>query len=261
MGGWLACCRRCLGAHVALQRTTDVTDWCCAGICPPICPRGHGLRAQLLQPCAAPPQVRYVCNGGASMDSVISSIQEPSSCSYLITISTPRLCKHPDFRSVPPPVSAIKCIPHPTEGGVGPAASGGRQAAAGGQVVALPGGAEGQCRAGGECGGAAGGAAGGGGGTRQGRPGGSEAAEPPHAEPDVQQPANWTSPYDEDEVFLDAEEGWVEGVGGEAAMDPELYDAMYFAARDLGEEEDEYEDPDEGEDPAPSGATGQRDEL
>lgn len=51
--------------------------------------------------------MRYQC--GPDGDSVISSLIEPRSCHYLITIRTPRLCKHPAFRERPPTVGIIKC--------------------------------------------------------------------------------------------------------------------------------------------------------
>jgi hypothetical protein len=79
---------------------------------------------------------------------VVASVTEPASCSYVITISTPRLCKHPAFRKEPPPVDAIKCIPRPKPGEAGGGEQAGEQAgdaAASGAVVALPSPAEGQC--------------------------------------------------------------------------------------------------------------------
>ena len=36
-------------------------------------------------------------------------LQEPSTCNYLLTVATPRLCKHPDFRIQAGPVGYIVC--------------------------------------------------------------------------------------------------------------------------------------------------------
>lgn len=62
-------------------------------------------------------EVRFMCDPGSSSssstvgDTVITSITEPHSCHYVITVATYRLCKHPEFRQHPAPVVAVKCYP------------------------------------------------------------------------------------------------------------------------------------------------------
>jgi hypothetical protein len=57
-------------------------------------------------------EVRFTCDPGSSTsDTVITSITEPHSCHYVITVATYRLCKHPEFRQHPAPVVAVKCYP------------------------------------------------------------------------------------------------------------------------------------------------------
>lgn len=57
-------------------------------------------------------EVRFTCDPGSSTgDTVITSITEPHSCHYVITVATYRLCKHPEFMQHPAPVVAVKCYP------------------------------------------------------------------------------------------------------------------------------------------------------
>lgn len=41
-------------------------------------------------------QVRFTC--GSEQTNILSSIKEPSTCSYVILFTTPLLCKHPVFQ-------------------------------------------------------------------------------------------------------------------------------------------------------------------
>jgi len=66
------------------------------------------------------------------------SVQEPSSCTYTLTIATPRLCKHPAFQQQPPPAALIQCHALPEEGG-------GVEAGAGSCAVADSGAEHGSC--------------------------------------------------------------------------------------------------------------------
>jgi protein OS-9 len=60
-------------------------------------------------------EVRFVC--GRAGQTVLSEIREPSSCSYVFIISTPRLCKHPAFQDKIPAASPIVCYPAETQTG------------------------------------------------------------------------------------------------------------------------------------------------
>lgn len=60
-------------------------------------------------------EVRFTC--GSSPDTLMVSVREPSSCTYTVTIATPRLCKHPAFQQQPPPAALIQCHALPEEGG------------------------------------------------------------------------------------------------------------------------------------------------
>lgn len=61
-------------------------------------------------------EVRYVCAPGAQ--TLLASVKEPRSCSYVFTVATPRLCKHAAFQHEPPKVVPIGCYPvHPPSGG------------------------------------------------------------------------------------------------------------------------------------------------
>ncbi|KAL6782156.1 hypothetical protein ACKKBF_B10870 [Auxenochlorella protothecoides x Auxenochlorella symbiontica] len=52
-------------------------------------------------------EVRYTC--GQDDKSIIQSVREVESCSYVVTILTPLLCAHDDFVSVEPPPQEIHC--------------------------------------------------------------------------------------------------------------------------------------------------------
>lgn len=73
-------------------------------------------------------EVRFTC--GSSPDTLMVSVREPSSCTYTVTIATPRLCKHPAFQQQPPPATLIQCHALPEEGGGTEAAGAGSCAAA-----------------------------------------------------------------------------------------------------------------------------------
>lgn len=60
-------------------------------------------------------EVRFTC-GVDGAGTRLASIQEPSSCRYIITISTPRLCKHAAFQEQPQAATPIRC--HPLAEGV-----------------------------------------------------------------------------------------------------------------------------------------------
>lgn len=81
-------------------------------------------------------EVRFTC--GTSSDTLLVSVQEPSSCTYTLTIATPRLCKHPAFQQQPPPAALIQCHALPEEGG-------GVEAGAGSCAVADSGAEHGSC--------------------------------------------------------------------------------------------------------------------
>lgn len=53
-------------------------------------------------------EVRFVCGGD---DTLLTSVKEPASCSYVVTVTTPRLCKHPGFQQQPVPAALIQCHP------------------------------------------------------------------------------------------------------------------------------------------------------
>lgn len=55
-------------------------------------------------------EVRYTC-GNAQVASTIVDVKEPSSCTYLITVTTPLLCKHPVFKPKRETVLTIPCFP------------------------------------------------------------------------------------------------------------------------------------------------------
>ena len=59
-------------------------------------------------------EVRFVCGRGTQ--ALLEDVQELVSCSYVFTVSTPRLCKHPAFQDAPVPITLIKCYPE-LEGG------------------------------------------------------------------------------------------------------------------------------------------------
>lgn len=53
-------------------------------------------------------EVRFTCGG---QDTLLTSVKEPASCSYVVTVTTPRLCKHPGFQQQPVPAALIQCHP------------------------------------------------------------------------------------------------------------------------------------------------------
>ena len=55
-------------------------------------------------------EVRFVC-GVAGSDTLLASVREPASCTYVVTVATPRLCKHPEFTTAAPPAALITCRP------------------------------------------------------------------------------------------------------------------------------------------------------
>ena len=231
--------------------------------------------APLPLPLLPPPQVRFVCSGAsAGGESTITSIKEPASCSYVLTIATPRLCKHPEFRSAPPPVAAIRCIPHASAAADGTAAVHAPNGGASRTAAALPAGAgDGECAAEGSCGvSAASEAAGaetaaataaegaaaegldaGGSGGAAGQPGVPEAAEQPAAAaanatvppPYGYEGEEWDDPYSPYEGLVDgAKVDAMEGGG----LEPEVLDEMFSVAmQEIARDEDGGEGGDEGE--------------
>eukprot|EP00887_Chlorella_sp_A99_P002107 scaffold21.g2107.t1 len=87
-------------------------------------------------------EVRFLC--GPDSEGIITSLQEPRSCHYRITIRTLRLCKHPAFQEQPLPVSVIRCY-HEEQEGAAAAAEGG-----GGSDAGEASEGQGTCSAGGE---------------------------------------------------------------------------------------------------------------
>nr|XP_035933876.1 protein OS-9 isoform X10 [Halichoerus grypus] len=71
--------------------------------------RGPGI-PELLSPMKdAPCLLKFLCDEGAGMSGdYIDRVDEPLSCSYVLTIRTPRLCPHPLLR--PPPSAAPQAI-------------------------------------------------------------------------------------------------------------------------------------------------------
>lgn len=53
-------------------------------------------------------EVRFTCGHGAA-DTLLTSVREPASCTYVVTIATPRLCKHPGFQAAPREPALITC--------------------------------------------------------------------------------------------------------------------------------------------------------
>ena len=66
-------------------------------------------------------EVRFVC-GRAGQQTVLTEVREPSSCSYVLTLATPRLCKHPAFQDKIPTAVPIVC--YDMGGGEGEAGAG-----------------------------------------------------------------------------------------------------------------------------------------
>lgn len=59
-------------------------------------------------------EVRFTCGHGAA-DTLLTSVREPASCTYVVTIATPRLCKHPGFQAAPREPALIQCHMVPEE--------------------------------------------------------------------------------------------------------------------------------------------------
>jgi len=57
-------------------------------------------------------EVQFFCENDVHRPtSFISEIKEPSSCRYLVTVSTPLMCKHPTYKPKKEKVQSIYCIP------------------------------------------------------------------------------------------------------------------------------------------------------
>eukprot|EP01117_Protostelium_nocturnum_P018220 TRINITY_DN7585_c0_g1_i1.p1 TRINITY_DN7585_c0_g1~~TRINITY_DN7585_c0_g1_i1.p1 ORF type:complete len:402 (+),score=127.89 TRINITY_DN7585_c0_g1_i1:138-1343(+) len=52
--------------------------------------------------------VRYECSPDTS--TMISSIREPSTCTYVVTIASPYICKHPNYRPKKERIDVISCV-------------------------------------------------------------------------------------------------------------------------------------------------------
>jgi len=55
-------------------------------------------------------EIRYYCSNDKLGASIVD-LKEPSSCSYIFSISTPHLCKHPDYKPPKEKLQTIKCVP------------------------------------------------------------------------------------------------------------------------------------------------------
>ncbi|PSC72091.1 endoplasmic reticulum lectin 1-like isoform B [Micractinium conductrix] len=66
-------------------------------------------------------EVRFTCGADAGGTRLLS-IKEPASCAYVLTVATPRLCKHPAFAEQPQAASLIRCHPLGEGGGAAAAA-------------------------------------------------------------------------------------------------------------------------------------------
>lgn len=53
--------------------------------------------------------VHFIC-GDAGIDQFVS-VKEDRSCHYRVVIATPRLCKHPAFRTQLPSARTVRCAP------------------------------------------------------------------------------------------------------------------------------------------------------
>jgi hypothetical protein len=93
-------------------------------------------------------EVRFTC--GAGGDTLLASVKELASCSYVVTITSPRLCKHPAFQQQHEPAALIQCHPVPEAEAAAAAAAGSCAAgaagscAAGADVNAVDGGSSGE---------------------------------------------------------------------------------------------------------------------
>lgn len=59
-------------------------------------------------------ELRLVC--GTSGQTLLLEVREPRSCSYVFTVATPRLCKHPEFQETAAPATPIPCYQIEHEG-------------------------------------------------------------------------------------------------------------------------------------------------
>ncbi|KAL4452342.1 hypothetical protein ABPG75_008004 [Micractinium tetrahymenae] len=87
-------------------------------------------------------EVRFTCatDGGGTR---LAAVKEPSSCRYILTVATPRLCKHPAFQEQPVSAALIRCHPLPEEEEAGGVAAGQCGAAAAGGFAAAAAAADG----------------------------------------------------------------------------------------------------------------------
>lgn len=162
-------------------------------------------------------EVRFTC--GTAADTLLVSVREPASCTYTLTIATPRLCKHPAFQQQPPAAALIQCHALPVEGG------GVEAAGAGSCAAASDSGERGSCAAvAGEP--AAAGAA------------GKAAAPAPDRRPSAAKQAA-AAASDEEEEYADVEEEGEEEEGDEYA-DADEGEAAATAAGDDDDPDDPY---------------------
>jgi hypothetical protein len=98
-------------------------------------------------------EARFTCGTGG--DTLLASVKELASCSYVVTITTPRLCKHPAFQQQPEPAALIQCHPVPEAEAAAAAAPGSCAAGAAGSCAAGGDGTSGEDGSGGEGAGAA----------------------------------------------------------------------------------------------------------
>lgn len=61
-------------------------------------------------------EVRFAC-GTSTRENVITSVKEFPTCNYVVTVSSPLLCKHHAFKPQPERVMPISCMPLEPEGG------------------------------------------------------------------------------------------------------------------------------------------------
>lgn len=80
-------------------------------------------------------EVRYLCSPGGGQTE-LTSVSEPRSCSYVFTVTTPRLCKHHRFQSQPTAVVPIRCYLLDSGGNVNSRGIRGSSSGDGGQAAA-----------------------------------------------------------------------------------------------------------------------------
>ena len=90
------------------RRAPQVDSADVSGATPYVAHRYTGGDACELTGQARSVEVRFTCARGAA-DTLLTSIREPSSCAYVVTIATPRLCKHPGFQAAPREAALIQC--------------------------------------------------------------------------------------------------------------------------------------------------------